>query len=88
MITRLLLASKQAQPDIQVCVAFLCTRVKYIQLNKKDYKKLARVIGYLQETIHFLLIVGVYTSGKLIWNIDASFVVHPDYEIRVTPKRA
>ena len=27
-VARLLFASKRAKPDIQVCVAFLCTRVK------------------------------------------------------------
>ena len=27
-VARLLFASKGAKPDIQVCVAFLCTRVK------------------------------------------------------------
>ena len=45
-VARLLFASKRARPDIQVCVAFLCTRVK--SPNKQDYKKLRKVISYLQ----------------------------------------
>ena len=35
---RLLFAAKRARPDIQVCVAFLCTRVK--DPHEDDYKKL------------------------------------------------
>ena len=45
MTARLLFASKRARPDIQVAVAFLCTRVK--EPNVDDYKKLTRVIKYL-----------------------------------------
>ena len=47
---RLLFAAKRTRPDIQVCVAFLCTRVK--DPHKVDYKKLGQVIKYVQETIH------------------------------------
>ena len=63
-------------PDIQVCVAFLCTRVK--SPNKQDYKKLGKVISYLKETVHLPLVIGAEDSGTLTWNIDASFAVHPD----------
>ena len=79
MVIQLLFASKRAQPDIQVCAAFLCTRVKYS--TERDYKKLARVISYLQERNHSSsidLIVGADTSGKVIWNVDASYMAHPD----------
>ena len=75
-VARLLFASKRARPDIQVCVAFLCTRVK--APTEQDYKKLGKVISYLKETVHLPLVVGADDSGKLTWNIDASFAVHPD----------
>ena len=75
-VARLLVASKRARPDIQVCVAFLYTRV--ISPNEQDYKKLGRVIGYLKETVHLPLVIGANDSGTLTWNIDASFAVHPD----------
>ena len=52
-VARLLFASKRARPDIEVCVAFLCTHVK--SPNKQDYKKLGRVISYLKETVHLPL---------------------------------
>ena len=69
-------ASKRARPDIQVCVAFLCTRVK--SPNKQDYKKLGKVISYLKKNVHLPLVIGADDSGTLTWNIDASFAVHPD----------
>ena len=75
-VARLLFASKRARPDIQVCVVFLCTRVK--SPNKQDYKKLGRVISYLKETVHLPLVIEANNSGSLTWNIDASFAVHPD----------
>ena len=76
IVARLLFASKRARPDIQVCVAFLCTRVK--SPTEEDYEKLGRVITYLKNTIHLPLIVGADDSGSMVWNIDASFAVHPD----------
>ena len=75
-VARLLFASKRARPNIQICVAFLCTRVK--TPNKHDYKQLGRVISYLKETIHLPLVIGANDSGTLTWNIDASFAMHPD----------
>ena len=57
-------------------MVFLCTRVK--APTKQDYKKLGKVISYLKETVHLPLIVGADDSGRLTWNIDASFAVHPD----------
>ena len=73
---RLLFAAKRARPDIQVCVAFLCTHVK--DPHEDNYKKLRRVIKYVQETIHLPLVIGADGSGNLVWNIDAAFAVHPD----------
>ena len=37
-VARLLFASKRARPDIQVCVAFLCTRVK--SPNKQNLQEI------------------------------------------------
>ena len=75
-VARLLIASKRARLDIQVYVAFLCTRVK--APTEQDYKKLGKVISYLKEMVHLPLVVGADDSGRLTWNIDASFAVHPD----------
>ena len=75
-VARLLFASKRARPDIQVCVAFLCTRVK--TPTEQDYKKLGKVMSYLKETVYLPLVVGADDSERLTWNIDDSFAVHPD----------
>ena len=32
----------------------------------------------MKETIYLPLVVGADDSGRLTWNIDASFAVHPD----------
>jgi hypothetical protein len=45
---RLLFAAKQARPDLQVAMAYLCTRVK--SPTQSDYCKLTRVIKYLRLT--------------------------------------
>lgn len=75
-MARLLFASKRARPDLQVCVAFLCTRVK--APTSEDYIKLGQVITYLSEKIHLPLVIGADSSGTMTWNVDASFAVHPD----------
>ena len=62
-VARLLFASKRARPDIQVCVAFLCTRVK--SPMEQEYKKLEKFISYPKETIHLTLVVDVDNSGTL-----------------------
>lgn len=54
---KLLFAWKRACPDIQVAVAFLCTKVK--APNESDYMKLANVIQYIKRTIHIPLVLGV-----------------------------
>jgi hypothetical protein len=73
---RLLFAAKRARPDLQVAVAYLCTRVK--SPNQSDYRKLTRVIKYLRLTVSIPLVLGWDGTGKLTWSVDASFAVHKD----------
>jgi hypothetical protein len=73
---RLLFAAKRARPDLQVAIAYLCTRVK--SPNQSDYRKLTRVIKYLRLTIFIPLVLGWDGTGKLMWSVDASFAVHKD----------
>jgi hypothetical protein len=73
---RLLFAAKRARPDLQVAVAYLCTRVK--SPNQSDYRKLTRVIKYLRLTISIPLVLGWDGTGQLKWSVDASFAVHKD----------
>ena len=48
-VAKLLCLSNRARPDIQLTVSFLCTRV--IGPDTDYYKKLARVMKYIQGTI-------------------------------------
>jgi hypothetical protein len=73
---RLLFAAKRARPDLQVAVAYLCTRVK--APNQSDYRKLTRVIKYLRRTVFIPLVLGWDGTGKMTWSVDASFAVHKD----------
>jgi hypothetical protein len=74
--TQLLFAAKRARPDLQVAVAYLCTRVK--SPNQSDYRKLTRVIKYLRLTVSIPLVLGWDGTGKLKWSVDTSFTVHTD----------
>lgn len=74
MMARLLFASRQARPDIQVATKFLCIRIK--DPTEKDYKKLARVMKYLRNIIHLPLLINCDESGMVIWSVDAASVVH------------
>ena len=49
VVAKLLYLSKQARPDIETAVAFLCTHVT--KADKDDWKKLMRVLKYLRGTL-------------------------------------
>ena len=76
MTAKLLFLSKRARPDLQLAVAFLCTRVK--DPDTDDWKKLTRVMKYLRATIGLPLILGIDDTGVLRWHVDAAFAVHND----------
>jgi hypothetical protein len=73
---KLLFTAKRARPDLQLAVAFLCIRVQAPDTD--DYKKLGRLMKYLQATIGLPLILAMDKSGKIRWYIDAAFAVHND----------
>jgi hypothetical protein len=74
LVMQLLYLSQRAQPDIRTAVAFLCGRLK--QPDEDDYKKLTRVMKYLQGTINLPLNLKADGSGIIRWWVDASFAVH------------
>ena len=51
---RLILAAKRARHDIQVAVAYLCTKVK--APNQSEYAKLIGVIRYIPRTVYMPLV--------------------------------
>jgi hypothetical protein len=73
---KLLFLCKPARPDIQTAVAFLTTWVK--RPDTDDYKKLARVMKYLQGTAAMPLALEADDNQLIKSWIDAPFAVHPD----------
>eukprot|EP00957_Ditylum_brightwellii_P126753 9661732-Ditylum_brightwellii.AAC.1 len=73
---KLLFLCKHARPDIQTAVSFLTTRVK--NPDKDDWKKLHRVIIYLNGTKNLVLTLGADSLNMAKWWVDGAFAVHPD----------
>ena len=68
--------SQRGRPDIRTAISFLHSCLK--RPDKDDYKKLTRLIRYLQHTLHMCLILGKDDTDIVHWWIDASYAVHPD----------
>ena len=68
---------KRARPDIQLAIAFLCTRVK--QPDEDDWKKLIRLLNYLNGTKNLYLTLEMDEAKIIKWYTDASFAIHQDY---------
>ena len=68
--------SQQGRPDIRMAISFLCSRLNC--LDEDNYKKLIRLIRYLQHILYLCLVLGKDTSDSICWWIDASFAVHPN----------
>jgi hypothetical protein len=62
--------------DIQLAIAFLCTRVSYSR--EKDWLKLKRVLEYLRVTLDNFLMFGADNLGIMRTWVDASYTVHKD----------
>ena len=76
-VARALFISKRARPDIQPTVAVLATRVK--SPNASDWKKLIRLLKYLNGTRKKGLTLKIDDMRVVKWYVDASFAVHPDF---------
>jgi len=73
---KILFLCKRGQPDVQVPIAFLCTRVQGPDVD--DYKKLRRVVRYLRATKELCLTLEAESLQVIRWWVDASFAVHQD----------
>ena len=67
---------KRGRKDVHPEVTFLSSRVK--EPNQSDWKKLVRLLGFLEKTRLDVLTLEVDDHQSLYWMIDASFGVHPD----------
>jgi hypothetical protein len=73
-----LFACKRARPDIHTTIAALCTRVK--SPNQDDWKKLNRLLKYLNGTREDKLILSADDPHVIKWFVDSAFAVHPDFK--------
>jgi hypothetical protein len=72
----LLYVSKRSRLDIQLAIAFLCTRVE--KSTTQDKEKLRRVLEYLSGTLDDVLILGADDLTIMRTWVDASYAVHDD----------
>jgi hypothetical protein len=63
IVMQLLYLSQRVRPDIHTAVSFLCGRLQ--KPNEDDYKKLARVLKYLDSTVNMLLVLAADNTGKI-----------------------
>jgi len=75
-VAKALFISCRSRQDIKCAVSFLCTRVK--QPDEDDWKKLLRLLRYLQSTKNMCLTIEASDILNPLWWADASFAVHPD----------
>ena len=68
---------KRARPDIQMTIGVLATRVQ--APTTADWKKLVRMMRYLNGTSEDVLTLSADNLHTLKWYVDASFAVHPDF---------
>jgi hypothetical protein len=77
-IVKLLFLCKRAWPDIHTAVGFLSTCI--IKPDYDDFKKISRLMKYLQETKDLDLTLETRNVSKINWWVDASYAVHHDMQ--------
>ena len=75
-VAKALFLCKRARPDIQVAVAFLTTRVT--EPDEDDWKKLVRLMKYLNGSKGLMLTLNASDNNDLKWWVDASYAVQPN----------
>ena len=76
MIARGLFVTKRAKGDIHTAISCLTTRVR--EPNMDDWKKLQRLMQYLNNTKSFVSTLRADSMSMLKWFIDGSHGTHPD----------
>ena len=77
-VAKALFLCKRSRLDIQLTVAFLCTRVQ--NPDQDDWKKLCRLLSYLKGTLDLKLTLEANDLSMSKWYADAAFAVHKDYK--------
>jgi hypothetical protein len=78
VVAKGLFVCKRARPDIQTAISVLCSRVK--EPNEDDWKKLKRLLKYLNGTRNDVMTLKIDDMRVIKWWVDASFAVHPDFK--------
>ena len=68
--------AKRGGPDVQVPIAFLCTRVR--KSTEEDWNRLLRLMKFLKVTQDDALTLKADDTSIVKWCTDASFAAHPD----------
>ena len=76
IVQTLLWIMKRARPDLETAVGFLCTRVS--KSDEDDWKKLRRVIAYVQAPIDDIRIIGASSLSDIYTWIDSAYAVTAD----------
>ena len=76
VVAKLLYTSKRGRPDIQLAIAFLCTRVSCSA--EEDWSKLKRLLQYLNRTVNDYVVLGADCLTVLKTWVDAAYGVHHD----------
>ena len=76
VVAKLLYVAQRGRPDIILAVAFLCTRVSCS--TDEDWRKLKRLMLYLNRTVTDFVILGADSLTALKTWVDAAYGVHHD----------
>jgi hypothetical protein len=76
VVAKLLYVSHRGRADIQLAIAFMCTRVSCS--TTQDWGKLKRLMQYLNRTMDEVLTIGADSLQKLMTWVDAAYGVHQD----------
>jgi len=76
IVQKLLHVYKRARADIQVAIAFMCTRVRHP--STQDWYKLRRLLQYLHGTINMRRIISLKNFSQMEIYTDASHATHLD----------
>ena len=77
-VAKALFLCKRLRLDMQLAVAFLCTRVQ--NPDQDDWKKLCQLLSYLKGTLELKLTLKADDLSMSKWYADAAFAIHKDYK--------
>ena len=77
-VAKLLFVTKRGRGDLMTAISFLSTRVK--EPDEDDWKKLVRLLKYVNATLDLKLTLSANGTNVLKWWVDGSYAVHHDFK--------